>query len=212
MLARLSTKSTMLRESCDPSMLLQAIIDIIVDQAQPIITAYRRRFTELEVDAMVTPTMAHTQDLHLMAAELSLLSNTIMPISTLVQSLRDHTAAAVAHKGTTKIMAMLIMVTKQTRRLAQPLMLWRLLARSPPQGAKRSPSRYALGKSSDAQVNVRDFIAAGLSQAPKNPATSNSNPSMVGITPLTKLYFGDISDHLFSYMQDLDMMRKTPKT
>lgn len=90
LLARLATKYTMLRESCDPSMLLQAVMDIIVDQVQPIISAYRRRLTELEVDAMMTPTMSHTQDLHFMAAELSLLRNNIVPITSLIQSLRDH--------------------------------------------------------------------------------------------------------------------------
>lgn len=267
LLARLSTKSTMLRESCDPSMLLQAIVDIIVDQAQPIVTAYRRRFTELEVDAMVTPTMSHTQDLHLMAAELSLLSNTILPISTLVQSLRDHAPQAVAHKGSTAIYPLFNsnngangnnsahatnsmpgsgsshkssaqnhaasrlqsgtagMPISNINRAVNAAMSMTGLTNAKESDAlptRAAPSRYLASQGPDAQVNVRDFIAAGLSNknssagvpASSGPGINNergsppSEPPTLGISPLAKLYLGDIGDHLFSYTQDLDMMRE----
>lgn len=238
LLARLASQSTMLRESCDPSMLLQAIIDIIVDQVQPIITAYRRRFTELEVAAMVTPTMAHTQDLHLMAAELSLLRNTIFPISTLVQSLRDHNDQAAnkskipAHASTVKPAS-----PPQSKPLPaqQPNMNSFFVA---PVGNRngavdgngtpqRQVSKYSLYEGPDKPAPVRDFASltaatepsthnsssslAGLSKpgaASFVMATNAASPAATQISGLAKLYLGDIGDHLFSYTQDIDMMRE----
>ncbi|ODQ68074.1 hypothetical protein NADFUDRAFT_81155 [Nadsonia fulvescens var. elongata DSM 6958] len=89
-LARISSESTILRESCDPSILLQAIIDSCVDLIYPIIASYRNRIAEQEIDVLTNPTMAHTQDLHLLEGELAMLKRTINPITSLVTSLREH--------------------------------------------------------------------------------------------------------------------------
>ncbi|ODV94183.1 hypothetical protein PACTADRAFT_76817 [Pachysolen tannophilus NRRL Y-2460] len=89
-LSRLSSERTILRDSCDSSILLQAILDSTVDLAFPVVTAYRRRLTEMEIDILTDPTISHIQELHLMLNELGLLKRTIVPITSLVNSLRDH--------------------------------------------------------------------------------------------------------------------------
>lgn len=193
LLARLSTKSTMLRESCDPSMLLQAIMDIIVDQVQPIITAYRRRLTELEVDAMVTPSMSHTQDLHLMAAELSLLRNNIVPITSLIQSLRDHTQPSSQPPPSISLMP-------PTNNEVGP----RESVTSPP-----SVTDAAAITTEDAGVALTSNSTG--SSASTLPNDDNSYFGNSRISAVAKVYLADVSDHLLSYTQDLDLMRSNTK-
>ncbi|CAN6673624.1 hypothetical protein TRVA0_049S00276 [Trichomonascus vanleenenianus] len=89
-LSRICTDHTILRESEDPSMLLQAVIDCAVDEIYPIVAQYRKKLDELEIAAVMNPTMGHTQDLHLLNAELTILRNAIVPITSLLNSLRDH--------------------------------------------------------------------------------------------------------------------------
>ncbi|CDK25804.1 unnamed protein product [Kuraishia capsulata CBS 1993] len=86
---RLSQGSTILRDSCDPSNLLQAILDAIVDLIYPVITAYNRRLSELEMNIMLNPTISHTQELHLMIGELAMLRSEISPTTALVNQLKD---------------------------------------------------------------------------------------------------------------------------
>uniref|UniRef100_A0A060T3A0 ARAD1C39006p n=1 Tax=Blastobotrys adeninivorans TaxID=409370 RepID=A0A060T3A0_BLAAD len=97
-LSRLSAPSTVLKESEDSSMLLQAIIDAVVDLIHPIIAAYRRRLDELQADAILRPSMLHTQELHFINAELTLLRNSIVPITVLANSLRDHSGSQDANR------------------------------------------------------------------------------------------------------------------
>lgn len=211
LLARLSTQSTILRESCDPSLLLQAIVDAIVDLIQPIIAVYRRRLDELEVDAMINPSMSHTQDLHLMAGELSMLRNTIVPITSLVLSLRDHTSAAqeidIMHHGVGE------------------------------NGGKLNPSATgAVGH--DDYGNDEKATSSSFLHVPEfshNDVPGHSFPTTQGlgfpvklsepsvllppiesiggsrVSALAKVYLADISDHLLSHTQDLDVMRNNTK-
>lgn len=101
LLLRISTESTILRESCDSSILFQSVIDAVVDLIHPVICAYRSRLDELEIDAVMNPSMMHTQDLHLINVELTLLRNTIFPITSIINSLREqkNTARRLAVDG-----------------------------------------------------------------------------------------------------------------
>lgn len=229
LLARLSTESTILRESCDPSLLLQAIVDAIVDLLQPIIAAYRRRMDELEVDAMINPSMSHTQDLHLMAGELSMLRNTIVPITSLVLSLRDHTAAPPVpgdhvHHGSPG---------SDGQRNGSPPVYMQSKAAAPSANVKIpiiSQGNFGPGGGSDAN----SFVAAAIAEtAISKPAltsaasVSSSSSSLMSLniapTPvvepivgsrvsaLAKVYLADISDHLLSHTQDIDVMRNNTK-
>ncbi|KAK9465961.1 hypothetical protein V1512DRAFT_209473, partial [Lipomyces arxii] len=100
-LSRIASNSTLLREYPEPSLLLQAILDGIVDIALKIISEYQRYISELQTSILTNPKVSHTRDLHILSEELSMLRSTLMPIYTLVQNLRDH--ASLKHEiGTTE--------------------------------------------------------------------------------------------------------------
>lgn len=89
-LKRLKTEDTILRRSQDSSMMVQAIIDAIIDLAIPVVAAYEDAMGELELDVLDEPEIHHSQLLYLLTSELSILRNTIQPIVSLINSLRDH--------------------------------------------------------------------------------------------------------------------------
>lgn len=89
-LKRLRTEDTILRRSQDSSMVVQAIIDAIIDLAMPVVAAYEDAMGELELDVLDDPEIGHSQLLYLLTSELSILRNTIQPIVSLINSLRDH--------------------------------------------------------------------------------------------------------------------------
>ncbi|AOA60965.1 hypothetical protein PP7435_CHR1-0394 [Komagataella phaffii CBS 7435] len=82
--------STILQKSCNPYILMQSIIDAIVDLSYPIMTAYRRKLSEMELQILDAPKIVHTRQLHLMISELSLLKQAISPTTSLLGSLRDY--------------------------------------------------------------------------------------------------------------------------
>lgn len=89
-LKRLNTDDTILRRSADSSMIVQAIIDAIIDLAIPVVAAYEDAMGELELDVLEDPEIHHSQSLYLLTSELSILRNTIQPIVSLINALRDH--------------------------------------------------------------------------------------------------------------------------
>src|SRR5690242_15402195 len=89
-LKRLNTEDTILRRSADSSMIVQAIIDAIIDLAFPVVAAYEDAMGELELDVLEDPEIHHSQSLYLLTSELSILRNTIQPIISLINALRDH--------------------------------------------------------------------------------------------------------------------------
>lgn len=95
-LKRLRTEDTILRRSQDSSMIVQAIIDAIIDLAIPVVAAYEDAMGELELDVLDDPDLHHSQLLYLLTSELSILRNTIQPIVSLINSLRDHKADPMA--------------------------------------------------------------------------------------------------------------------
>jgi Mg2+ and Co2+ transporter CorA len=105
-LHRLSTPDTMLRRSCDASMLTQAIIDAIIDLAIPVATAYQDIIGQLELDVLTEPSLKHTTGLYVVTSEITMMRNFVSPIVNLINALRDHKTAAVMpgfnNRGDTK--------------------------------------------------------------------------------------------------------------
>ncbi|KAF1966369.1 hypothetical protein BU23DRAFT_560285 [Bimuria novae-zelandiae CBS 107.79] len=89
---RLSTEDTILRRSADGSMICQAIIDAIIDLAIPVVAAYEDAMGELELDVLRDPDIGHSQQLYILTSEIAILRNTIQPIVSLINALRDHRA------------------------------------------------------------------------------------------------------------------------
>lgn len=94
-LHRLATPDTILRKSCDASMLVQAIIDAIIDLAIPVTTAYQDVIGDFELDVLTEPSIKHTTSLYVVTSEIAMMRNFISPIINLINALRDHKSAAV---------------------------------------------------------------------------------------------------------------------
>ncbi|KAA1092445.1 hypothetical protein PGT21_002998 [Puccinia graminis f. sp. tritici] len=90
LLARLKSMDTLLRSSADASMLLQAVLDIVVDQALDVVEAFRSKLTGLEAKVLVSPDLDTVRHLHVLSGELLLLKRTLNPLSTLVHGIMNH--------------------------------------------------------------------------------------------------------------------------
>ncbi|KAJ6261912.1 hypothetical protein Dda_2711 [Drechslerella dactyloides] len=89
-MARLASTNTLLRNSCDGSMIVQAIIDTIVDLCFPVIRAYQDTIGDLELSVLTDTSLHDTQRLYILTSELALLKTTIQPLTGLINALRDH--------------------------------------------------------------------------------------------------------------------------
>lgn len=89
-LTRLNRPDTVLRQSGDASMIVQAIIDGIIDLALPVTTAYQDAIDELELNVLTSPSLQHTSPLYVLQSEISQFRATVSPVLGLIESLRDH--------------------------------------------------------------------------------------------------------------------------
>ncbi|CAG9942034.1 unnamed protein product [Clonostachys rosea f. rosea IK726] len=89
-ITRLSTAGTILRECCDASLLVQAIIDAIIDLAMPITTIYADIIGDLELDVLTAPHMDQSISLYIVISEINKMLTFLNPIDNLVNVLRDH--------------------------------------------------------------------------------------------------------------------------
>ena len=94
-LQRLYSTKTLLRTSADPSMMLQAIIDTVVDLSFEIVSSYQDAMAEIELSVLTDPSIKQSQELYILTSELSLLKSAISPIAGVITSIRDHRRAYV---------------------------------------------------------------------------------------------------------------------
>ncbi|KHN97538.1 Mg2+ transporter protein, CorA-like/Zinc transport protein ZntB [Metarhizium album ARSEF 1941] len=87
---RLSTPGTSLRESCDASLLVQAIIDAIIDLALPLTAVYTDLLGDLELDVLTSPSIKQCRRLYICISEINKMLRFLNPIDNLVNVLRDH--------------------------------------------------------------------------------------------------------------------------
>jgi Mg2+ and Co2+ transporter CorA len=95
-LKRLESPDTILRRSCDASLLVQAIMDAIIDLALPIVSAYEEVIDQLEIEVLEDPELRHSKLLYILGSELSLLKNTMQPMLGLINALRDHKSGTIS--------------------------------------------------------------------------------------------------------------------
>jgi Mg2+ and Co2+ transporter CorA len=89
-LRRLQSPETILRRSCDASMLVQAIIDAIIDLAIPVTAAYQDAIGDLELRVLTDPDIHQSTALYILTSEIAVLRNAIAPTGQLVGALKDH--------------------------------------------------------------------------------------------------------------------------
>jgi Mg2+ and Co2+ transporter CorA len=90
LLKRLYSPDTILRKSCDASMVAQALIDAMMDLFFAVSAAYEDIIGDLELDILRDPSIRHSRLLYILQSELTLLRNHMAPNGGLVASLRDH--------------------------------------------------------------------------------------------------------------------------
>ncbi|KAH8094648.1 hypothetical protein BXZ70DRAFT_946975 [Cristinia sonorae] len=98
---RLRQRDTGLRATADPSLLVQSLIDLIVDQALEVVEEYQSKILSLEHNVLVKPSMKSVRRLHILQGDLILHKRTLDPIKTLIYGLRRYDvdrAAALAER------------------------------------------------------------------------------------------------------------------
>lgn len=99
-LRRLQTSQTILRSSNDPSMLIQAVIDAVVDLSLPIGKAVSEAFSRLEFSVLTNPAIEQSKQLYLLRSGLTMLMDKTNAIDGLVRTLIDHRAVPIPAKST----------------------------------------------------------------------------------------------------------------
>lgn len=89
-LSRLSSPDTILRQSCDASMIGQAIIDAIIDMAIPVASCYADVIADLELDVLLRPSIKQTRSLYIIQSEINKMAGFINPIASMISAMRDH--------------------------------------------------------------------------------------------------------------------------
>lgn len=102
-LSRLASPTTILRQSCDASMVAQAIIDAIIDMAIPVTACYSDVVGDLELDVLTHPSIKHTKALYIIVSEVNKMFSLVNPIQTLINALRDHKTKLTAEDVTREL-------------------------------------------------------------------------------------------------------------
>lgn len=87
---RLQSPETILRQSCDASMLAQSVLDAIIDLAIPVTIAYQDAIGDLELDVLTDPDITQSTTLYILTSEIAILRNAIAPVAQLIGALKEH--------------------------------------------------------------------------------------------------------------------------
>lgn len=96
---RLSSPETVLRQSCDASMLLQAILDAVIDLAIPVTMAYQDAIGDLELEVLTDPDIDKSKSLYILTSEIAVLRNCLQPMVAVINALRDHRSEPIGSPG-----------------------------------------------------------------------------------------------------------------
>jgi len=87
---RLRQADTGLRMSADPSLLVHALLDVVVDSVLEVIDEYHTKINKFERLILLKPGVRTVRDLHILSGDLILHKRTLEPIKTLIYSLRRY--------------------------------------------------------------------------------------------------------------------------
>lgn len=96
---RLNSPETILRQSCDASMLTQAIIDAVIDLAIPVTMAYQDAIGDLELEVLTDPDIDQSKSLYILTSEIAVLRNSMQPMVAVINALRDHRSEPIGTPG-----------------------------------------------------------------------------------------------------------------
>jgi Mg2+ and Co2+ transporter CorA len=101
-LTRLNSPSTILRQSCDASMVGQAIIDVIIDMAIPVQVAYSDVIGDIEMDVLTRPDIQQSKALYVITSEITEMRSFIQPIMNIINAMREHKSVATSREQTSR--------------------------------------------------------------------------------------------------------------
>ncbi|KAK5714136.1 hypothetical protein LTR15_011044 [Elasticomyces elasticus] len=142
--ARLQSPHTVLRSSNDPSMLVQATIDAVVDLSQPVGKAFEDTFTELELAVLTRPSITLSRQVYVLRAGLASFLDLLVPVSSLVRALHDHRNLPEQPEGTPSV--------DFARRAVSPLT--QAYLKDVQDHITTLTSRYVHVATSDVQINI----------------------------------------------------------
>ncbi|KAI0327693.1 hypothetical protein GY45DRAFT_1283295 [Cubamyces sp. BRFM 1775] len=87
---RLRQRDTGLRTTADPSLLVQSLIDLVVDQALEVVDEYQGKILKIEQAVLLKPSMKTVRRLHILQGDLILHKRTLEPIKTVIYGLRRY--------------------------------------------------------------------------------------------------------------------------
>ncbi|KKA27418.1 hypothetical protein TD95_002026 [Thielaviopsis punctulata] len=87
---RLGSPGTMLRQLCDASMVMQAVIDAMIDLAIPLTDIYTDVISDLELDVLTNPSIRLSRALYIIISEMNKMLSFFQPIDNIINVLRDH--------------------------------------------------------------------------------------------------------------------------
>ncbi|KAI0348334.1 hypothetical protein BDW22DRAFT_1350517 [Trametopsis cervina] len=93
---RLRQRDTGLRTTADPSLLVESLLDLVVDQALEVVEEYQHKILKLEQAVLLKASMKHVRRLHILQGDLILHKRTLEPIKTVIYGLRRYDVDRVA--------------------------------------------------------------------------------------------------------------------
>ncbi|KAM5539863.1 hypothetical protein V8D89_006366 [Ganoderma adspersum] len=87
---RLRARDTGLRTTADPSLLVESLLDLVVDQALEVVEEYQGRILKIEQAVLLKPSMKTVRRLHILQGDLILHKRTLEPIKTVIYGLRRY--------------------------------------------------------------------------------------------------------------------------
>ncbi|GBE77307.1 hypothetical protein SCP_0101800 [Sparassis crispa] len=98
---RIRLRDSGLRTTADPSLLVQSLLDLIVDQALEVVEEYQSKILNIEQAVLIKPNVRTVRRLHILQGDLILHKRTLEPIKTVIYGLRrydDDRAAALLER------------------------------------------------------------------------------------------------------------------
>ncbi|TBU36277.1 hypothetical protein BD309DRAFT_1024474 [Dichomitus squalens] len=93
MAERLRQRDTVLRTSADPTLLVQSLLDLVIDQALEVVEEYQGRILEIEEQVLLKPSMKTVRKpVHILQGDLVLHKRMLEPVKTLISGLRRYDA------------------------------------------------------------------------------------------------------------------------
>nr|UJH94481.1 Zntb [Starmerella bombicola] len=181
---RLRSPNTLLRNTSDPAILVQAVLDASVDLLGPILNEYRSRLNNLQVQSIRLPNLQHTRALHAFITDLTVLRP---PLRSLVSIVEQLWSKSVIHRGSSGLCD----VDSEDQL-----------------SGKESEQHMDLPRN----VEGTDHEDRPRSHHQKKHQNSKYPSFKKSASDAASFYFRDVADHSLRYLQDLDDMRNQSKT